>query len=257
MPLAVVLVEPALPENLGAVARVMANFGLQDLRLVTPAADPTDARARAVATHGGPILAAAKVYDDLPAALADRTRVWATTALRRATPTPVTHPRDAARDWRAEEAPALVFGPERTGLREEHLARADLLVAIPTRPEARALNLGQAVAVLVWEWASVPTPVARTGTRARREEVDRFVDRLFVVAERGGMWSEPRLRVRAQHNLRGAVQRAGFSAAELRTLTGVLRAVSRGGPAEEPEEEAKPEGTTERAGLGGRAPPGS
>lgn len=227
MPLAVVLVETQLPENLGAVARVMANFGLADLRLVAPEAPPDHPKARAVATHGLEVLERARVYPELPAALADRTRVWATTAIGRTTATPVVHPRAAAAAWRADPEPAVVFGPERSGLREEHLARADALVAIPTRPEARALNLAQAVAVVAWEGSTVEAPPDRLPTPAPRAEVDRFVDRLFARAVAGGMWSEPRLRVRAQRNLRGAIQRAGFTRAELRSLAGVLRALGK------------------------------
>lgn len=222
-PPAVVLVGTRLPANLGSVARVMANFGLRDLRLVDPACAPDDPGARAVATHGETVLAAARTYPDLAAALRDRTRVWATTALARDLPLPVVHPRPAAAEARALAGAAFLFGPERTGLVAADLARADVLVHIPTDPAARALNLAQAVAVMAWEWSAAPWTPPVAPEPAPRAEVDGLVDHLVAAALRRGHYSEPRLRVRAVRNLRSAVQRAGFTRAEVRTLRGLVR----------------------------------
>jgi tRNA/rRNA methyltransferase len=224
---AVVLVETSHPENLGAAARVLANFGLGDLRLVAPQTAPDDPRAVAVAAAGARLLASARVFPTLDAALADRTRVWATTALERTLEKPVTGPRALGPEL-GRPGTALVFGPERTGLRYEHLERCDGMVHIPTEPECRALNLAQAVGLLAWEWRSAgPTPPSRLpepAPRALQQELLRDVD---ATLERSGWRMEPNLRVRTLRNLHTALLRAGFTTNEVRTLRGLLRALAR------------------------------
>ena len=222
--LAVVLVETSLPENLGAVARVLANFGLRDLRLVAPEVDPADPRAVAAATHGAEVLEGARRFSSVAEAVADRRRVWATTARVHERPLPVAHPRAAAPALRAPGA-AVLFGPERTGLRLEHLAAIEGVIQIPTDPSCPALNLAQAVTVVVWEAVTAdvappsgpsPAPVAR---------FDAWYQSLLAELDGVGFYSDPRRRVRALANLRASLVRAGFTEAELRTLAGVVRAL--------------------------------
>jgi tRNA/rRNA methyltransferase len=230
---AIVLVEPSLPENVGAVARAMGNFGLYDLRVVAPAFPVDHARAVAAATHGEQVLRAARTYGTLAEALAGRRRVWATTARLRETVLPVIGPRALGAALRAAEAaeaaPALVFGPERTGLRFEHLERADALVHIPTDPACPALNLAQSVLLCAWErWAADDTPEQATGPLpAPKESFDAWFSTLEEGLDRVGYLSEPALRVRALRTLRSALSRAGFSEQELGALHGVIRALGR------------------------------
>ncbi len=246
---AIVLVEPSLPENVGAAARVMANFGLSDLRIVAPGAPPDHPRAVAAATHGERVLAAARVFPTVEAAVADRARVWATTARGKELPLPLLGPRALGAELRAAEAggaaPAVLFGPERTGLRYEHLACATTLVRIPTDAGCPALNLAQAVALVSWErWAAGPEgaeapeaarlvvdaastlPPAPVGPiPAPQAAFDAWFGALTAALDRVGYLSEPALRARALRNLRAALRRAGFSEAELHTLHGVVRAL--------------------------------
>lgn len=80
---AIVLVEPQLPENIGMVARAMANFGLAELRLVNPREEFPSEKARAAASKADHVIDNAVVYDDLPSAIADLNFVYATTARER------------------------------------------------------------------------------------------------------------------------------------------------------------------------------
>lgn len=231
---AIVLVEPSLPENVGAAARVMANFGLRDLRLVAPEHPPDHPRAVAAATHGEGVLAAARVYDTLPAALADRRHVWATTARPKELPLPAYGPRALGEALVAAEAegaaPAVLFGPERTGLRYEHLVHAAALVHVPTDPVCPALNLAQAVALVSWErWAAAGagTPPLNGGAPppAPAAAFDAWFTALTAAIDGVGWLSEPALRVRALRSLRVAFTRAGLTEAELHTLHGLVRAL--------------------------------
>ena len=156
----VVLVRPHYAGNLGSVARVMRNFGLSDLVLVAPYASPNDLDARRLATHGLPLLDAARVVPDLGDALADCVFTVATSALtagvvRRGMigtpPEMMPHLLAAA----ARGPVALVFGPEPHGLSNEEIGRCHGLVHIPVNPEFSSLNLAQAVAICCYELRKV------------------------------------------------------------------------------------------------------
>lgn len=230
---AIILVRPGLPENVGAAARVMANFGLDDLRLVAPALPPDHPQAVAVATHGAPVLANATIFPDLREALADRQRVWATAA--RGHRRPAEAPRPAMARLRQEEREglrtALVFGPERTGLGVEELSLADGVIRIPTTVECPALNLAQAVAVLSWEWASAE-PTAPTSppppAPADRAALHALFDHLEQSLDAAGFLPSSH-RVPMVHGLRALLLRAELSEQEVRTLRGAIRALSGAG----------------------------
>ena len=224
----IVLVGTTLPENVGAAARAMANFGLGDLRLVAPRCDPHGERAIATATHGEGVLKHARVFETLGAALADRSTVWATTSLHREFRKPMEGPRQAAPQW--DEGSAIVFGPERSGLTYEELTWAHALLTIPTTSEARALNLGVAVALVAWEWASrttTPGPVASPVLKAPMAEQQEVLTMLEARLEAAGWASEPGLRTRTVRSLRTAFLRAGLTRSELTLARSVITALGR------------------------------
>lgn len=160
--LSVVLVKPKFPENIGAAARALANFGCPNLVVVAPRSLDQD-RMRALATpKGAAILAAMRVEDTLDAAVADCTLVYGTTARLGGQRRIVLDAAGAAAQLRDDLAQlaspnpdrpqaALVFGPEEIGLTNEEARLCTRLVTIPTDPEASSLNLAQAVVVLLYE----------------------------------------------------------------------------------------------------------
>ncbi len=151
---AIALVHPQGAGNIGSAARVMANFGLEDLLLIAPRVDPLCGEARAMACAAQPLLERARIFPTLREAIADRDWVCATTARvgerRRALLTP----RSAISEARAADAraPVFVFGPEDTGLCGKDLDLCHQIVSIPSAPGSRSLNLAQAVAVMAYEW---------------------------------------------------------------------------------------------------------
>jgi tRNA/rRNA methyltransferase len=153
----VVLVETLYPGNLGATARVMRNFGLEELVLVAPVADPTDRRARRLSTQGEDILDRARTVKDLGEAVAEcivvvGTSVRAGGLFRKQT---VGSPREIiphlVEIMRDEQPVALVFGTEPDGLPNELATRCHHLIKIPTNPAYPSLNLAQAVAICLYE----------------------------------------------------------------------------------------------------------
>src|SRR5271170_2474989 len=165
----VILNEPQLAENIGAVARVMANFGLSDLRLVRPRDGWPQDRAWASASGADWPLDGLRVFDRLEDAVADLQRLYATTARPRETRLPVLTPREAAGALHAAAGQGLttglLFGGERAGLETADVALCQAIVTIPIDPRFRSLNLAQAVALNAYEWRmaiqSGPPPAFR------------------------------------------------------------------------------------------------
>ena len=149
---AVVLVKPQDPINIGATVRAMKNMGVSRLRLVQPCPyDPW--RIEGVAHNTRDVVAKIQHFDTLDAAVADCVRVAAFAGKRRAAKWPTVTPRELAPHLLADAAEgpvAIVFGQEDHGLAGESLDRAQLLVMIPTT-EHSSLNLAQAVLVALYE----------------------------------------------------------------------------------------------------------
>ena len=150
--LRIVLVEPAGPLNVGAIARVMKNFGLQQLVLVNPQCDRLADEAKLMAVHAWDVLEAASEVATLPEALQGCMRAIATTARVRALPGMLEPPRTAL-PWltATNESAALIFGPEYRGLSNEELNYAQRFVRIPSSDSYPSLNLAQAVAICCYE----------------------------------------------------------------------------------------------------------
>jgi len=151
-PVRIVLVDTALPENIGSAARAMKTMGLSDLALVRPKLFP-DQRANALAAGADDVLEQARVVDSLTAAIGDCVHAVGCTARLRDISLPMFEPAEAAATVLSQlpRGPvALVFGAERTGLTNEDLSRCDAAVHIPTEADFSSLNLAQAVQVLAY-----------------------------------------------------------------------------------------------------------
>jgi tRNA/rRNA methyltransferase len=152
----VILVEPQLGDNIGAVARAMANFGLSRLRLIKPRDGWPNPRAFVAASGADRILDEAALFDTVEAAIADCTYVLATTARAHDQAKPVISPEAAARAMaprvEAGEAVGVLFGRERYGLENTEVALTDAIVTLPVNPAFASLNLAQAVLIVAYEW---------------------------------------------------------------------------------------------------------
>lgn len=150
----IVLVEPAGPLNIGAIARVMKNMGLGHLVLVNPHCDHLGPEARQMAVHAGDLLVAAAVAPTVAAGLAECHWAIATTGRPRTLATTLESPRSVM-PWLIEVAQqgqvALIFGPEDRGLNNDELNYAQRFISIPANPIYPSLNLAQAVGVCCYE----------------------------------------------------------------------------------------------------------
>ncbi len=233
----VILNEPQLAENIGAAARAMANFGLEDLRLVRPRDGWPQARAWASASGADWPLDGARVFERLEEAIADLRLVLATTARPREAALPILTPaRGAARLAAAVGdglAAGLLFGGERAGLQADDIALCQAIVTLPVDARHHSLNLAQAVAIAAYEWRLTQAPGAPATFRdgappAGQAAVLGFYEQLEGELDAAGFFHPPEKRASMVRNLRVAFGRAQLSDQEVRTLRGVVTALARG-----------------------------
>ncbi|MDW8415906.1 MAG: RNA methyltransferase [Thermaurantiacus sp.] len=230
---AIVLVRPQLGQNIGMVARAMANFGLSDLRLVAPRDGWPNPEAGPPAAGADHVLKAARVFASVSEALADCRIVFATAHAQRDLRKPVLSPRAAMAEVRASGVKAgLLFGPERSGLATHDMLTAQGIVTIPAVPGFASLNLAQAVMVLAYEWR-LSTPGAldelpRSPERipATQAELDGLLAQLFAELDAAGYFFPPHRAPATRRTLAGLFAAARFTSEEVRTLRGVFRALS-------------------------------
>jgi len=153
---AIVLVGPQLGENIGTAARAMLNCGLADLRLVEPRDGWPNEKAVSAASGADLVIEKARLYPDIPAAIADCHHIYAATARPREVVKAVLTPRAAAAEIRAaqsrSERVGILFGPERWGLTTDQVSYAGQIIEVPLNPAFASLNLAQAVLVVAYEW---------------------------------------------------------------------------------------------------------
>jgi tRNA/rRNA methyltransferase len=231
---AIILVEPQLGENIGTAARAMYNCGLTDLRLVKPRDGWPNPKAVAAASGADPVLERTRLYDSVEAAISELRHVYATTARDRYMVKRVVTPRQGAAEMHrlmaAGEACGILFGPERTGLLNEHIALADTVLSVPLNPAFSSLNLAQAVLLVGYEWftAGDETPgemlVTGHSVPATKAMLIRFFEHLEEELDRNGFMRNAEKRPSMVRNLRNLFQRANCTEQELRTLHGVVTA---------------------------------
>jgi TrmH family RNA methyltransferase len=232
----IVLVEPSHPGNIGAVARAMMNMDLTQLVLVRPEAFPhPEATARAAGAEA--VLAAARVVDTVAEAIADCGFVAATTARDRDQNFRVLDVRDAAERAVAESrrAPvALLFGTERTGLRNADLEASHVLLRIPASREYASLNLAMAVQLVSYEiFRARGAPGAAGAIRedeaavplATPPQLQQLYAHLEQVLQEVNFKDRTRAGTHLMSRIRRFLQRAALDQNEANILRGILTAI--------------------------------
>lgn len=232
-PPAIVLVRPQLGENIGKAARAMLNFGLTELRLVTPRDGWPNPSAGPAAAGANEVLDRALVFDSVAEAVADCTHVYATTVRKRGVTKPVVAPDEAA--WAIHAEPgksAILFGPERSGLETEDVALARTILTVPINPDFGSLNLAQAVILCAYEWSRQAELVQPTREEtlppAPQSELDGLIDHLEKMLEPNGYFLPKSRAAATRKTLRSLLTKPAWNHLEVRTLRGVLTTLQRG-----------------------------
>lgn len=236
---AICLVNPQMGENIGAAARAMANFGLEELLLVAPRDPWPNEKAFALCSGARWPLEQAVLFDDTQTATAQKTLVIATTGTPRQLDKPLIGPMEAVRLIKEAllrgEKPVVLFGAERSGLDNEAINSADLLMTMPTDFRFPSLNLAQSVAVFCYAWAAESeNEGAPKGWRIEASEPAprKFMDSFFkyFIAELddvGFFWPDEN-RVNMVEVLRTPLVRARFAENEFTLFRGAIRALIEG-----------------------------
>ncbi|WP_410219425.1 RNA methyltransferase [Paracoccus sp. (in: a-proteobacteria)] len=233
----IILVRPQMGENIGAAARAMLNFGLTEMRLVDPRDGWPNPKAVAMASGAaGRVLDQAKVYPTLADAMEGVEYAYATTARGRELTKPVYTPATAMTEARARPGrSAIIFGPERTGLENDDIARANAIVTVPVNPDFPSLNLAQAVLLMGYEYGREILP-PEPAPHARRSEAEEPADRVEIerlgdhydekLVEAGFFFPETKA-ASMRLNLRNMWARLALTRGDVRILHGMLRQLTR------------------------------
>ena len=247
-PPAIILVKPQLGENIGFAARAMANFGLTDLRLVSPRDGWPNDKARAAAAGAAFVVDGATVYDSVDGAIGGLNFVLASTARPREMVKTVLGPESAAAELRQRgeraERTGVLFGPERSGLDNDTIALADAILTAPVSPGFASLSLPQAVLLFGYEWLkaqSAAPPLGRAtafdgpategiafpDTRpATKVELLGLFEHLEAELDRTGFLYPPEKRPSMVRAIRNMFHRMGATEQDVRTWRGIVASLS-------------------------------
>ncbi|WP_277968879.1 TrmH family RNA methyltransferase [Sphingomonas echinoides] len=230
-PPVLVLVRPQLGENIGKAARAMLNFGLTEMRLVSPRDGWPNPSAGPAASGADIVLEQAKVFETVADAIADCAHVYATTVRKRGVTKPVVTPEAAAQAIHATAGrSAILFGPERSGLETDDVAVARSIITVPINPEFGSLNLAQAVILVAYEWskgvALASPPEVDMPLPAPQEELDGMIAQLDAMLEESDFFFPPARTPVTRRTLRTLLTKPGWSTQEVRTMRGVLSSLA-------------------------------
>jgi tRNA/rRNA methyltransferase len=234
---AFVLVRPQMGENIGGSARAMWNFGLDRMRVVAPRDGWPNQKAVAMASGAGRLLDEAGLFPTTAEAVADAAFVYATTARGRDLTKPVFTPEAAMADAQGRiargETVAVLFGPERAGLENDDIARANAIISVPVNPEFPSLNLAQCVLLTAYEWrrateAAPAVVMEMAGTEAATQiEVEKLAAHYEERLETAGFFFPETKAEGMKRTLRNLWSRMPLTRADVQILHGILRQMVR------------------------------
>jgi len=241
-PPAILLHTPQLGENIGSAARVMLNFGLTDLRLITPRDGWPNPAAQTLSAGAFEAGVTVSVHEGLESALEGLTFVLATTARARGMEKPVFDASEAVETiaTRAENKngqAGIMFGGESSGLDNESVALSDAILTYPVAPGFTSLNLSMAVGVFCHAWGAGAHKRGHrqlagqnTGVNApaSRDDLLRMYAHFEDELERAGYFFPPEKTPVMRQNLRAAFARGDWTTQEVRTFRGAIKALAIG-----------------------------
>lgn len=234
---AFVLVRPQMGENIGAAARAMWNFGLERMRMVDPRDGWPNPRAVALASGAGRLLDEAGIFDSLADAVGDCDYVFATTARGRGLTKPVVTPERAMEQARAMigqgRRVAVLFGPERAGLENDDIVRANAIISVPVNPGFASLNLAQCVLLTAYEWRRqssgiLPERMEMAGAEpASALEVEKLAEHYETRLDEAGFFFPQTKAEGMKRTLRNLWSRMPLTRSDVQVFHGMLRQLTR------------------------------
>ena len=229
---AIILVRPQLPENIGMVARVMQNFNLNELILVSPRDKWPNKKSLNASKQAHSIIKKSKVHKSIPLAIAKFNFVIATTNRRRFLNKNTTNSFNTLRDLIINKGKtAIIFGPENSGLSNEDLRLADCLFTIDTSYNNNSLNLSHAVSIISYKIYELFSNKINNESKnkekkmilSNKNELNRFISFMILELEKKNFFNPISKKQSMIDNIYAIFLKSSLSKKEVNTLWGILK----------------------------------
>ena len=229
----IILVRPQLPENIGMVARVMHNFGLKDLIIVSPRDKWLNNKSINAAKKATKIIKNIKVYDDLEIALSNFSYVVATTNRRRYLEKKSTNDfKFIKRKIIVNKKTAILFGPENSGLSNEDLRLSDIIFTIETSSKNNSLNLSHAVTVLSYKLfelnnLKITNSISIEKDNISKYQLSKFLNYVIEKLENKKFFTPIEKKESMKNNIYSIFTKIPLTKKELQTLWGITKKLNK------------------------------
>ena len=229
----IILVRPQLPENIGMAARVMHNFGLKDLIVVSPRDNWLNSKSINAAKKAIKIIKNIKVYNDLETAISNFSYVVATTNRRRYLEKNSTNDfRFIKRKIIINKKTALLFGPENSGLSNEDLRLSDVIFTIETSSKSNSLNLSHAVTILCHKLFEMNNLKITNSTIIEKDNISKyqlskFLNYMFLNLENKNFFTPSEKKESMKNNIYSIFTKIPLTKKELKTLWGITKKLNK------------------------------
>lgn len=227
---AIILVSPQMGENIGACARAMKNFGLYDLRIVSPRDGWPNAKAEANAALAADVIQNAKIYSNLPDAISDLHYLYATTAQVRRMNKDYVTTKNLSVKFPQNQKVGIMFGRENNGLTNEEIALANEIIVVDTNPDCSSLNIAQAVLLVCYELfeANKRADLVNNQELCTKNEMSYFIDHLVRALDDISFFKPEEKRNYMVQNITNIFTRIEkLSHNEIQTLRGIVSSFSK------------------------------
>jgi tRNA/rRNA methyltransferase len=229
--ISIILVAPQMGENIGACARAMKNFGLQDLRIISPRDGWPNKKAQGMSVGAIDIINSAKIFPSLSEATEDLSFLYATTGTPRDMNKNYILSRDLSQNISIKERIGIMFGRENNGLTNEEIAYANKILVIDTDKNFTSLNIAQAVSIICYELFGALNQIRdelnNKSQLASKGELNYFYEHLFNKLEEKNFFRVPEKKEHMSQKIRNLFSRIdNLSQTELQTLHGIVKVLA-------------------------------
>ena len=232
----IILVEPQLSENIGTAARAMLNFGLESLYLVAPKQNHLSLKAIRASAGANSVLESAKIYNSVEEAISNTSYVFACTVRKRDMVKPYCGPLELNNIFNSLKRKTnigIMFGREKSGLTNEQVSFADMILQIPTNPKFSSLNLAQAVAIIASEINRIDNKYDKrnyfksNSVLAKKTEIVGFLNHLERALDVSGFLRPEEKKETMMINIRNIFTRSKLNKQDVQTLRGIITSLLR------------------------------
>ena len=234
--LCIILIDTQLPENLGATSRAILNFGFDELRVVNPNFSLNHEKILPLSAGANLVVKKIKKYDSLESSISDLNYVLGCTARKRSINKICLGLNDSAKKIKKKlklnNKIGIIFGPENSGLTNEHISLVDEILMIETNPNFSSLNLSHAVMIVCYEFSKIFKNISiekkiKGNELLKKKELISFFDKLEILLEKSGFIKTQERRLIIISKIRNIFNRLCLTKSELNTLLGIISSLTR------------------------------